>query len=390
MTARRRICVFTGSRAEYGLLGGILRAIHEDPALDLQLVVSGTHLAPEFGLTVGAIEADGFPIAARIALGAPGGSGADTATAMGQVMLGCAEAYQRLRPDLLVVLGDRFEVFAAAAAALPFRIPVAHLAGGEATEGAMDEALRHAVSKLSLLHFTNHERYAKRVVQLGEHPSRVFCFGHPGLDALRSLPLADEAALRREFEVPEERRLGVLTYHPVTLGGGDPAAEVREVLAAADGVPGLFWVITAPNADAGGRAILAEIHRHAAGAPGRAVVVASLGQARYLGLLRCAAVMLGNSSSGLLEAPSFGLPVVDVGDRQRGRIAAANVVHVARCRREDIAEGLARALAPAFRASLAGMVNPYGDGRSSARVVAVLKAFPLDAGVLAKAFHDLP
>lgn len=380
------IGVVTTSRADYGIYRPILQAIAAEPQLRLQLFVTGMHLAPEHGLTVAAIEADGFPIAERIEGLLADDSPAGIAASMGLTTQGFSRAFARSRPDLLLVLGDRFEMHAAALAALPFSIPMAHIHGGELTVGAIDDALRHCLTKLSHLHFVATEAYAARVRQLGEEPWRVVVSGAPGLDALAAfVPLAD-SELERRIGLPLTPAPLLVTFHPVTLAPGQVEEHIGELLAALD-QSGLPVVFTAPNADAGGRRIASLLADYVAARP-RARLVTSLGTEGYFSLMARAAAMVGNSSSGLIEAPSFALPVVNIGDRQQGRVRAANVLDVG-YGRQEIAVAIARATDPDFRQALVGQPNPYGDGQAAARILAVLKHLPGDGQLLKKRFCDL-
>ncbi|MBI5202074.1 MAG: UDP-N-acetylglucosamine 2-epimerase (hydrolyzing), partial [Elusimicrobia bacterium] len=315
----RKVAVVTGSRAEYGLLEPLIRRIRGTSGLKLQLIVTGAHLSSRFGRTVKAIEADGHPIAARVDLGLGPGEPVDVGASLGAGVAGCAKAYAKLKPDLLVVLGDRFEVLAAVAAAGPFRLPVAHLHGGESSDGVLDESLRHAITKLSHLHFPAAPKYAARIRQMGEDPKRIHCVGSPFIDRVREVGTLSRAALERELGMDLAGQVGVLTFHPETLDADYGLRRLDATLAAAKS-SGATWVATYPGADAGGPKILARLKAFARGANGRFRLFDSLGQRRYWSLLRQADVMLGNSSSGVLEAPYFALPVVNVGDRQGGRI----------------------------------------------------------------------
>jgi len=386
----RKIAVITGTRAEYGLLYWVIREIHEDPALELQLIVTGMHLVPEFGLTVKVIEKDGFPIADKVEMLLS----ADTETAismsMGLGMIGFAKAYSRLAPDLIVVLGDRFEILSAVAAAIPFRIPIAHIHGGESTEGLIDEAIRHAITKMSHIHFAATHRYRKRIIQMGETPEHVFCFGAPGLDNIRRLDLKEKADIFKELGIPEGKPVGVVTYHPVTLEKDSSASQVVELLAALDNFQDIYWVFTIPNADTGGRDIMEKLKAHIQKHTEMGKIFVSLGQLRYLSLLKNASLMVGNSTSGRIEAPAFALPVVNIGDRQKGRIEANNVIDVTVCKKDLLVSSIKKALSEEFYESLRGMKNPYGEGDSSKKIVETLKAASLDDHLLKKIFYELP
>ena len=384
----RRIGIVTAARSDYGIYQPILRRMVEEPELEPALFVTGMHLAPEFGLTVRAIEADGYPIAERVDMLLSSDSPIGIAMSMGVGLMGLSQAYARQRPELLVVLGDRFEMHTAALAALPLLIPVAHIHGGEISQGAFDDALRHSMTKLSHLHFVATEEAAQRVRQLGEEPWRVVTCGAPSLDHLAQTPLLsrDELAARhgvRFFGAPPL----VATFHPVTLEPGQAADHIRELLAALKmcGQPVIF---TSPNADPEGRLIREHIDAFVAHQP-QAQWVSTLGTQAYFSLMSVAAAMVGNSSSGLIEAPSFGLPVVNIGTRQEGRTRDRNVIDVG-YNRQQIAEGIRRALSAAFRGQLRGLVNPYGDGHASERIVQRLREVALDSRLLKKRFVTHP
>jgi UDP-hydrolysing UDP-N-acetyl-D-glucosamine 2-epimerase len=383
----RTVAVVTVGRSDYGIYLPILRAIQADAELRLHLIVSGAHLSPEFGMTVGAIEADGFEVAERVEVLLSSDSPEGTATSMGLGLIGFSRAFQRTRPDLLVVLGDRFEMFAAALAALPFCIPVAHIHGGEVTYGAMDDALRHAMTKLSHLHFVSTAEYARRVEQLGEDPWRVVVSGAPALDHLHTLTPMPPSEIESRFGLAMTPAPLLVTFHPATLEPGQSEWQTRELLTALDRAA-LPVVFTQPNADAGGRRIGILIDEFVAAHP-LARRVDNFGTAGYFGVMRAAAAMVGNSSSGIIEAASFGLPVVNVGARQAGRVRAANVIDVGNAA-DEILAGIRRAVAPAFRTGLAGLVNPYGGGRAAAAIVERLRTIPLDDRLRVKRFHDHP
>lgn len=384
---QRRICVITGTRADYGLLYWLIHELHHDPRADLQLVATGMHLSPEFGETYRVIEGDGFPLAAKVEMLLSGDSPVAIAKSMGMATIGFADALDRLRPDIVVVLGDRFEILAAAQAAMVARIPLAHLHGGEATEGLIDEAIRHSLTKMAHLHFTAAEPYSRRVMQLGEQPDRVFTVGAPGLDNIRRLTLLDRAALADSLGIALGRPLFAVTYHPVTLSHQDPAEPMAEMLRALDAFPDASIILTKGNADTQGRIINRLIDDFVAARPDRALAATSLGQVRYLSLLQHADCVVGNSSSGILEAPSSGTPTVNIGDRQRGRLRAPSVIDCG----EDAASvtaAIRQALAPEMQAVAARRESPFGTGEAATRIRDVLLSTPLD-GILMKRFHDL-
>jgi UDP-hydrolysing UDP-N-acetyl-D-glucosamine 2-epimerase len=381
--AQRRICVITSGRADYGLLHWPMRAIAEAPDLALQLLVTGTHLDPRSGETVHQIEADGFAIDARVAAAFDQDTPQAKARAAATVLAGCADAFGRLQPDLVLLLGDRFEILACAQAAVLCDTPIAHLSGGDVTQGAFDDGLRHAVTKLSHVHLVTHARAARRVIQMGEEPSRVHVVGNPGLDALTRAPLMDRAALERALGAPLGRRNLLVTVHPVTLASDKGLSEARALFAALSDLPRdtTLW-LTRPNADPGHEALNQAIDAWSQ-SRGNVQVRTSLGPA-YLSLMAVADAVVGNSSSGLTEAPSVGTPTVDVGDRQKGRTAGDTVVHA-----PGDADAIRAALDRALALDAAGAANPYGDGRSSPRIVNILRALPPREQLLRKPFIDL-
>ena len=385
---RRRVCVLTGSRAEYGLLRWTMSEIADDPALQLQVAVTGAHLEPKFGMTADQIEADGFAIDVRIPMHLQDSSPLSVSRSMAAGLAGIAEALDSLKPDILVLLGDRFEVHAAATAAMVARIPIAHIHGGEATEGAIDEAIRHAVTKMAHLHFVSAAAYRDRVIQLGESPDRVFVVGAAGLDNLERILLPDRPALERELGVELGDGFLLVTYHPATLAAGDPAGGAAELLAALDGFPDRRVLITGTNADPGGDRVRDLISGYARAQPARVVLRESLGTRLYLGAMRAAAAVVGNSSSGIIEAPALGVPTVNLGDRQRGRLRAASIVDCAETR-AAIAAAIATALDPKFLGAFDRTATPYGGPGAATRIRDVIRAYPLD-GLLMKSFYDLP
>jgi len=385
---RRRICVLTGNRAEYGLLRWIMSEIALDPTLRLQVAVTGAHLEPKFGMTVDQIEADGFAIDARIPMHLQDSSPLSVSRSMAAGLAGIAEVLDSLRPDILVLLGDRFEVHAAATAAMVARIPIAHIHGGEATEGAIDEAIRHAITKMAHLHFVSAAAYRDRVVQLGEAPDRVFVVGAAGLDNLERIELPDRGALERDLGFALGGGFLLVTYHPATLASADPATCAAELLAALDEFPDRRVLITGTNADPGGDRVRDLLSRYARERPARVVLRESLGTRLYLGAMRAAAAVVGNSSSGIIEAPALGVPTVNLGDRQRGRLRAASIIDCGETRIE-IAAAIAKALDPRFLGAFDRNATPYGRPGAAKRIRDVLRDVRLD-GILMKRFHDLP
>ncbi len=390
MSQRRTICVVTGSRADYGHLSSLLKAIKGDGRLKLQIAVTGMHLSPRFGNTYKHILKDGFKISAKADILKFDNSEAGIAQAVG---LGCqkfAKVFQSLKPDVVVVLGDRYEIFSAVVAAYIAKIPVAHIHGGEKSEGSMDEGIRHAITKMTSLHFAATEEYRKRIIQLGEDPKRVFNFGAPGLDGLHQLKLLTKNELEKKLAFHLNYPTAIVTYHPVTLEKNSSQKMVKNLLSAVEST-GINAVFTKSNADPRGEAMNAVIGQFCRKNPSKYLLVDALGQQGYYSCLKHCDVMIGNSSSGLVEAPSFQMPVVNIGDRQRNRIKAKNVIDVAESDKAII-QGIRTALSSAFKQNLKGLKNPYekfADGKTGQRIKNVLKSVPLSDELLKKKFYDL-
>jgi UDP-hydrolysing UDP-N-acetyl-D-glucosamine 2-epimerase len=385
MTEHRKVCVVTGSRAEYGLLKETLRRIREHGRLRLQVVVTGAHMSPEFGSTWREIEADGFEIDWKSDILLSSDSGWGVAKSTGTGMLAFAEAFAHLRPDIVLLLGDRFEILGAASTALLSRIPIAHIHGGESTEGAFDDSIRHAITKMAQWHFVAAETYRQRVIQMGEAPDRVFNVGTPGLDGIQETDWIPRQELEQELAISLGCPLFLITYHPATLSSGSPLDALQELLLALDAFPSATCVFTYANADPGGRAIIEEIERYVASRANHAVAVTSLGRRRYLSLMRESDVVIGNSSSGLIEAPALRKPAVNIGDRQKGRLKASSVLDAAE-RRGEIASAIAKALTPEFLQHVALAESPYGGGQAGPRIAATLAEVTLSCE---KAFFDI-
>jgi UDP-N-acetylglucosamine 2-epimerase (non-hydrolysing)/GDP/UDP-N,N'-diacetylbacillosamine 2-epimerase (hydrolysing) len=379
----RRICVVTGSRAEYGLLRWILRDLQTAADVDLQIVVTGMHLSPELGNTVEEIEKDGFAIARRVDTLLSSGTAGGVAKSIGLGVIGMSDALGDLKPDIVLILGDRFEIFAAAQACLVHNIPVAHIAGGDTTEGAIDEAMRHAITKIAHVHFVTNAESARRVRQLGEDPSRIYNVGSPGLDHLRRQPLLDRSAVEARLGGLLGKRNLLITFHPVTLEAAHGEAQFVALLDALDRLDDdiALW-FTHPNADVGGRTMAAKLKAWVQAHASRARLYTSLGQSLYLSLMAQVDVVVGNSSSGLYEAPSLGVATVDIGDRQRGRLTATSVLHCA-----PDCNAIREAIARAIQLDCSGTKNPYGDGHSSERIVDVLRTLPPATELIGKRFH---
>jgi UDP-N-acetylglucosamine 2-epimerase (non-hydrolysing)/GDP/UDP-N,N'-diacetylbacillosamine 2-epimerase (hydrolysing) len=381
----RTIGVVTVARSDYGVYLPVLRRVQADSDLELHLLVSGMHLSPEFGLTARAIEEDGFHIGERIEMLLSSDTPEGIGKSMGLGTIGFAQAFARRRPDILLVLGDRFEMHAAVVAALPFNIPVAHIGGGEITEGAIDDALRHSITKLSHLHFVATHEARRRVVQMGEEPWRVIVSGALSLDNLCSMKLLTRQELEERFGLKFNDSPLLVTYHPVTLEYEQTEWQVGELLGALN-ASALPIVFTMPNADTNGRVVARMLEGYAKVCP-QAQMVANLGTQGYFSLMALAVAMVGNSSSGLVEAPSFGLPVVNIGSRQQGRTRPANVIDVGYSRHE-IVTGIKKAISAGFREQLRGLQNPYGDGRASDVIVKHLKEVSLNHRLVIKRFVD--
>lgn len=382
----RKICVVTGSRAEYGLLRWVIEDIRDAPELELQITATGMHLSPEFGLTYREIEKDGFRIDRKVEMLLSSDTPVGLAKSMGLGLIGFGDALQQLQPDLMLVLGDRFEVFSAVAAATVARIPVAHLHGGESTEGAFDESIRHSITKMSHLHFVAAQEYRTRVIQMGEHPDRVFLVGGLGVDAIKKLSLLDRAALEGSLGFKLGHRNLLITFHPVTLENATSVEQMTELLAALQTLKDTQLIFTMPNADTNSRALSDMINQFVAD-HANAHAYTSLGQVRYLSCIRHVDGVVGNSSSGLTEVPTFAKGTINIGDRQRGRLKAASVIDCGPDR-QSITAALQRLYSPSFQACLTTVRNPYGEGGASEKIVRVLRDYPLET-ILKKTFHDL-
>ena len=380
---RRRISVVTGSRAEYGILLPVLRGIQQSKTLELQLIVTGMHLSPEFGLTFQDIIADGFNIDARVEMLLSSDTPVGVAKSIGLGIIGMAEALDRLRPDMLLLIGDRFEILAAAQAALVARIPVAHIAGGDSTEGAFDEAIRHSLTKMSHVHFVTNRAAAERVARLGEDPRQIHTTGSPALDAIRGIKLLGRAELEAALEFTLRKQNLLVTFHPVTLESDPADVQFDRLLDALDRLGNEVGIIfTLPNADIEGRGIIARIDRFVSARPNTRAFT-SLGQLCYFSAIAAVDAVVGNSSSGLYEVPSFGKPTVNVGDRQKGRITATSVINV-----PVETDAILQAIRSVLTMDCRGTINPYGDGASTARIIEVLEHLPDPSSLLKKHFFD--
>jgi len=382
----KKICVVTGSRAEYGLLFPLLKKLRQDSFFRLQLVATGMHLSPEFGLTFREIEKDGFRIDAKVEMLLSSDTEIGITKSIGIGISSFADTLNELRPDALLVLGDRFEIFAAVTAALIARIPVIHLYGGEITEGAFDDALRHSITKMSSLHFTSTELYRKRVIQLGENPKSVFCVGALGLDNIRSMKLLSRKELEKKLGIQFRKKNLLVTFHPVTLEKNTSQNQFQQLLDALDQLKDVQVVFTKSNADTQGRVINEMIDAYTA-ERGNAAAFTSLGQLKYLSLMNETDVVVGNSSSGIVEAPGFRIATVNIGDRQKGRIRTESIID---CKpvKKDIQRAIQKALSLEFEKVAANVKNPHGDGKAAEQIVGILKK-KMDKIELKKGFYDI-
>ncbi|NEU10286.1 UDP-N-acetylglucosamine 2-epimerase (hydrolyzing) [Flavihumibacter sp. R14] len=382
-----KICVATGTRAEYGLLKPLIDKILVEPDWQLQILVTGAHLSPEFGLTYKQIENDGLKIDAKVEMLLSSDTPQGIVKSMGLGMIGYADAFSNLRPDLLILLGDRYEMLSIASAALIFKIPIAHLHGGEITEGAYDDAIRHAISKMSHLHFTSTEAYRNRVIQLGENPKHVFNVGAIGLDNIQNLNLLNKQDLEKDLGVRFLEYNYQVTFHPATLGKISAGEQFQQLLDSIDQQQSSLFIFTKANADTNGRIINEMIDQYVKTHPGKAVSFSSLGALKFLSLLNVCDALVGNSSSGIIEAPSLKIPTINIGDRQAGRIQATSVIN---CdpRVESINEAFLQAKNEIFKEKVRNVVNPYGEGFVSEKIIEVLKSVDLKEHVIKK-FNNL-
>ena len=381
----KKICVVTGTRAEYGLLRWVIEGIRQSSELDLQLIATGMHLSPEFGMTVEAIEEDGFKIDRKVEMLLSSDTAVGVTKSMGLGMIGFADALSELKPALMLVLGDRYEIFAAAASAMIARIPIAHLHGGETTEGAFDEAIRHSITKISHLHFVAAEEYRRRVIQLGELPEHVFNVGGLGIDNILRLKLLSRDELEEALNFKLEKRNLLITFHPVTLEQNTSAQQMDELLAALAELKDTGLIFTMPNADTEGRILFHQVEAFCA-KHSQARAYTSLGQLRYLSCLQHVDGVVGNSSSGLTEVPSFNKGTINIGDRQRGRLRAASVIDC-QPERKSISMAISQLFTSAFRTTLSKVENPYGNGGASELILSILEDQSFET-LLKKSFLD--
>ena len=383
----KKICVITGTRAEYGLLRWVMEGIRSSTEFKLQLIATGTHLSPEFGLTYRDIQADGFQIDRNIEMLLSSDTPVGVTKSMGLGLIGFADVFSELTPDLVLLLGDRYEIFVAASAAMIAGIPIAHLHGGEISQGAFDEAIRHSITKMSHIHFVAAEEYRKRVIQLGEDPERVFLVGGLGIDNINNIKMLDRADLEETLEFQLGKKNLLITFHPVTLEQGMAEAQMKELLVVLDSLQDTNLIFTMPNADAEGRILFNMIEDYASTRP-NVKVFTSLGQLRYLSTVAQVDAVVGNSSSGLIEVPSFKKATINIGARQEGRLKASSVIDCVPTQ-ESISAAIEQLYSREFQAGLSHVINPYGEGGASEKIVNILRSFEFKS-LLKKVFHDLP
>ena len=385
----KRIGIMTGTRAEYGLLKSLMQEINKDNDLELYLIVSGMHLSPEFGMTYKEIEEDGFEINAKVEMLLSSDSPAGISKSIGLGVIGFADEFQRADLDMLILLGDRYEALSAAISAMVMRIPIAHLHGGELTEGAIDEGIRHSITKMSYLHFTSTEQYRNRVIQLGENPERVFYVGALGVENIKKINLMTKEELERSIHFEIDENTVIVTYHPVTLENNTVEEQFLNLSEVLDRNPKIRMIFTKANADTNGRIVNELIDKYVAQNSERACAFMSLGQKRYLSALKYCRIVIGNSSSGIIEAPSFGKPIINIGDRQKGRICADSVINCGYTQQE-IQQAMETALTEEFENKARNCRNPYEKENTAANIISVIKDYLLNDKIkLKKGFYDI-
>lgn len=383
----RKICVITTNRAEYGLLYWLMKGISSYPGFQLQVVVTGAHLSPEFGSTIDRIREDGFKVDRSFDLELFGDKVLDITHSLALAIEGFGASFQTLKPDLIVILGDRFEILGAATAALIANIPVAHLHGGELSEGAIDDAIRHSVTKLSHLHFAAAEPYRNRIIQMGEQPDRVFQVGGLGIDNINKISLLSRVELEKSIGFNLNKHNLLITYHPETLDPGKAGEQVAVLLTALDRLPDTHLIFTMPNADTGHRIIVDKIQAFVLSRENRSILIPSMGQLNYLSTMKLVDAVVGNSSSGIIEAPSFRIGTINIGKRQDGRLRAGSVID---CEPTEaaIAKAFTKLYSPAFQKKLKTVENPYGTGGATEKIISVLKKTNF-TNLIFKRFHDI-
>ncbi|WP_296381618.1 UDP-N-acetylglucosamine 2-epimerase [Winogradskyella sp.] len=383
---KKTIAIVTGTRAEYGLLKPLIKALHDDDKFNMQLLVTGMHLSEKYGNTINEIEADDFPITAKINSCLKEDSAISVSNSVAETTRGFAKALEELNPELMIVLGDRSEIFAAATAATIKGIPIAHIHGGETTEGAYDEAFRHAITKMSHWHFTSTEVYRKRVIQLGEQPEHVFNVGAIGVDSIINLPLMEREEFEASIDFKLNKRNVLITFHPVTLENNTSEAQFNELLSALDQLQDTTLIFTKPNSDKDGTIISNQIDNYVATHSEKAVEFTSLGQKRYLSALQYMDMVVGNSSSGIIEVPLFKIPTINIGDRQKGRLMPKSVINCLPSKSE-ISTALNQALSPEFLETISNLKSDYGNGTATKQIMDILASKPLPN--IKKSFFDL-
>lgn len=383
---KRKVCVVTGTRAEYGLLFWLMKEIQADPDLELQIIVTGMHLSPEFGLTYKEIEID-FKISKKIEMLLSSDTSIAISKSMGLAQISFAEAYDELKPDMIVVLGDRYEIFSAVSAAMIARIPIAHLHGGETTEGAFDESIRHSITKMSHLHFTATDEYRNRVIQLGEQPDRAYNVGGMGIENIKHLKFLSKDEFEKSIDFKLNKKNLLVTFHPVTLENSTAKEQFQELLDAIDILENTNIIFTKANSDTHGRIINTMIDEYVTKNSHKTVAFTSLGQVRYLSALQFVDAVVGNSSSGLAEAPSFKIGTINIGDRQKGRLQASSVIDCDPTQK-GIEKAFEKLYSNEFQENLINTQNPYGDGCASKQIIDILKKVDL-SNILKKSFYNL-
>jgi len=382
----KKVCVVTGTRAEYGLLRWVMEGIEKSSSLNLQLVVTGMHLSPEFGLTVNEIKSHGFVVDRCVEMIVSSDTPTGITKSIGLGLTGFADVMSDLQPDLVLILGDRYEILAAAISAMIARVPLAHLHGGEATEGSIDEAIRHSITKMSHLHFVATDEYRNRVIQLGEQPDNVYKVGGLGLDNISNIELLDRKTLEESLGFKFKKRNLLITFHPVTLENKSSQFQMTELLAALDDLEDTYLIFTMPNSDTDGRILFQQIDKFVS-EHNNASVFTSLGQLKYLSCIAQVDAVIGNSSSGLTETPSFKKATINIGDRQRGRIKAESVIDCIP-ERSAISNALEKIYLDEFQHKLSSIVNPYGEGGASELIIGILESANLD-DIVKKSFYDI-
>jgi GDP/UDP-N,N'-diacetylbacillosamine 2-epimerase (hydrolysing) len=383
----QKIAIATGTRADYGLLKPLINLIHNDKYTELQLIVTGSHLSKKHGMTVSEIEDDGYPISEKIKMFSYKDTPIAITKSVGQATIDFANVFKRLSPDIIIILGDRTELLAIASAALVLHIPIGHIHGGEITLGAIDENIRHAISKMAVLHFPTTEIYRQRLIKMGELPERVFNVGAPTLDTILNFDSIPREELSKNIDLDLKSPLFLYTFHPVTLEPGQSRQQCEATLTALENFPHATIVMTSPNADAEGNSIFKALETFAKARAEKVILVPSLGQRRYLSMMKIADVVIGNSSSGFLEAPHFGIPTVNIGSRQKGRITPKSVIN---CSNEvhNITDAIQLALTSDFREGISKMDNPYGNGTSAIQTLNIIKTIKLGIEFLKKPFYE--